>query len=225
MSFFRSCLVFATALTVMNITVARATAPDAACIKPELEKFMEEAKQAIEENGDSYYPGLGATFLAAKDGPQDIQWMGADWGGPIAGALFVLDCQGNRLAGMKLGGEIKLRTGPDTPIGKTVEVIFTPGTASGVQWADVAIARFTGTSIDILWTHTATESVAAMDDDYEDAYQWVFSPDAKKITVTGARKVGDSEDKKHGWEAHTTHALPTETFCWNDNEMKFLACK
>lgn len=199
-------------------------AADAACVRPDVETFMKEARDTIDEEGN-FFDGLTATFLAAKDGAQDIQWMGAGWEKPVNGALFVLDCQGKALASLKLGGQIKLRRGPKTPIGETVEVVFRPGVAAAIKWTDVAIVHFQGSSIDVLWRHSATEANAMIEEDFADTYAWKFSAKGKKITLTGKRKVGEGEDKKHGWKPHTTHALPTETFCWNDGEKKYLSCK
>jgi len=201
-----------------------ALASEPACTRPEVNKFLEDSRGAIQFEG-TYFPSPEARFLPAKIDGRDVQWMGASWYGPLSGAIFLLDCDGNRIAASNLGAVKKLRFGPILRVGQTLEITHIPGTAAGESYSNVSLVVFDGKAIKTLWDHLASDSVAMLGTEYDDRFRWQYSPDGQTIKVTGRRKVGSSGDSENGWTAGTTHALPQETYCWSGVENKFSTCR
>ncbi len=171
-----------------------------------------------------YYPTLDGMYLVAPSGPQFVQWLGTYWEGPIGGAAFVLDCNGNKLALRQFGGVMDLHPGPRLPIGETTEIEYVAGTGTGVRVHAVALATYKEGAIKVLWDHVIYEMAGAPGSEYEDQYRWTMSADKKTISVTGQRKVGSIPDEEHHWAPMTIHALQSELHCWNEKTQTFEAC-
>jgi hypothetical protein len=193
------------------------------CMQPDIESFMEQSKGILRYPGD-YFPSLDAMYLEQSNGRQIVQWMGAYWETPIGGALFALDCTGEKITGVELGGITEMRPGPWLSIGQTVEVEYVATTGTGIRVSKVALATLAGTSINILWSTEIDELIAFQEYDHRDKHRWTYSSDGKTITVTGQR-IGTQRDSEHNWAPRTIHALPNQKFCWNDGAMIFSACK
>ena len=200
----------------------------AECVRPDLEQLLDKARTEIQADA-SYFPSAEGKFLPfdSADG-RHLQWLGAGWYGPPQGALFVLDCDGNRLAATSLGFVHEIRVGPFVPtIGQTFEVIYTSGYGSGYEQKTVALLAFANDLITTFWNHEVSEEVSAppLEEEYADTFAWRFAEGRARIEVTGERELGEFKDAEHGWEPNTKHALPAETFCWNAAEKKFQGCK
>ncbi|MGE5516693.1 MAG: hypothetical protein ACM31D_12820 [Bacteroidota bacterium] len=196
----------------------------ASCARQDIKDLLEASRGELQFNG-AYFPSPKAVFFSSiKDG-REIQWIGAKWDGPVDGALFAQDCAGNNISVLRLGGVIILKSGPVLPTGKTVEVAYISGVGSGIYETTSAIASIEGSSIKILWQHASIHREAfGKGYDYVDTFQWKYSRDGKKINVKGRRRVGPTMEYEHGWPAGTTHALPSQNYCWNAQENLFQEC-
>ncbi len=218
------CASLCIALSGDGLAMAAAAVPS--CVRPDAGTFLEQTRAAIHFEG-SYFPVPKAVFLPLSTGGQNQQWMGTSWEGPIDGALFVVDCTGKEVAALRLGAVSRLRNGPVLPIGGTAEIVYTPGQATGQQTVEVGLVRLNATSIEVLWTHEASQSVSfpSFGAEYDDTYMWEFSPGGTAIHVSGKRKVGSVADASHGWASGTTHDLPEEMFCWSPTERAYRLCR
>jgi hypothetical protein len=206
------------------LLASSAAVADPSCSHPELNAFLEKSPEAT---GPTYFPAPTAKFLPFMLGDRQLQWMGASWEGPRDGALFVLDCTGTRIAGMRMGHLEKLRPGPIiSGLGQALEVVYISGQGTGVREESVNIVSFSGDSIIILWRHEASDLVAQPDlgADYTDTWSWHYSDDGAVIRVSGRRSVGESPDTEHGWAQQTSHMLSNETFCWKPQEKAYSTC-
>ncbi len=199
------------------------------CVQPDLNNFLEQSRAAISFDG-TYYPSPSASFLTFKLDGHGFQWMAASWFGPDDGALLVLDCKGHRVAALRLGSFDELKPGPVIPgFGKTIEVVYIVMEGTGWLTTDVNLIAFSGKSIVVLWDHEASEMfsdpTAERAVDYTDQYSWRYSESGTNIHVTGKRRVGEVKDPDHGWAPHTTHDLPSETYCWQGAQFHYASCK
>lgn len=210
-------------LFVAGLELASATpsAAGATCTRPDAEQFLEASRTSIGFTG-SYFPNADAIFLPAQ---RNSQWMGTSWEGPRGGVLFLLDCGGKELAHVNLGATESLKTGPLIPAGQTAEVLFNSEYGTGVLGSDVTLLLAHDNSIKTVWRHVAKQVNANGDFQYEDQYRWNVSADRTRIAVTGHRKVDATKDPDHVWAPGTTHELPSEQYCWNATQEKFLVCK
>jgi hypothetical protein len=193
-----------------------------ACVRPDLNNFLEQSRAAIGFNG-SYYPAPSAKFLPLQGGGNGLQWMGASWEAPPDGALFVIDCAGHRVAALRLGQIETLRAGPDiSGFGKTVEVIYTAGTGTGVDWRKVSLVAFSTGAIAVLWTHDAYEFVDLPTlQSYTNRYVWRYADDGTVIHVTGKHVINADSDE----DQDTAHPFPREAFCWQEKRLSYASCK
>lgn len=146
------------------------------CKQPELESFLEDSRTVIKFTGP-YFPSPAPHELEFKVGTQPHQWFGIGWEAPPDGALFVLDCAGNRLATTRLGRVLNLRHGPRLPrIGSTVEVTYIAQTGTGYERKSADIFEFLNNTLKSLWTHTLYErvSILPLEEQSLEEYQWTL---------------------------------------------------
>jgi hypothetical protein len=151
--------------------------------------------------------------------------MGVSWGS-FDGALFVLDCAGNRLAALPLGYLQRLRPGPSVPgLGQTLEVVYTSTFGSGVLDNTVKLVAFFSGSLTVLWSHDESGLLAMWErGEYDDTYLWRYLNQGTIIEISGTRAVGDFKEPEHGWAPRSIHALPAETYCWKDSDKSYKPC-
>jgi hypothetical protein len=197
-------------------------AADRECVQPDVRKFLEQSRHAIKFKGFFGEP-YESIFMPAEMGGARIQWMGASWYAPRGGALFVLDCDGRRLAALPLGAVMQLRKGPVVPrVGPTVEATYISGIGSGYLATSVAIVSFKKGAVSVMWRHEATASVrewAAVN--YEATYQWTASPDGRVLRVVGSRV----EWSSGGDPPEALRTPVEETWCWHGQKRQYQTCQ
>jgi hypothetical protein len=140
------------------------------------------------------------------------------------GALFVLNCAGERLATLNLGQVLRLGRGPTLPdVGPTLVVVYVYVSGMGQNGSWVQLVTFQSGSIVTLWDHEHQTAVDAPGlAEYGDFYTWEFSDDGSTIWVRGRREVGDIPDDEYGWDANTTHEFPSQAWSWQQNSGRYV---
>jgi hypothetical protein len=142
--------------------------------------------------------------------------------------LFVLDCEGQRLAATPLGYVSELRNGATLPaVGATVQVRYSPGAATNYKIERVAIFAFRANALKSVWDHTVHEGPVALPngDGMEEKYTWKISGDGKEIRVDGFQSVYPKpKNADENWGPLSIRALATKTYCWNATTITYVAC-
>ncbi len=212
------------AVLLLGLVAMPALAAETKCARPEIELFLENARTAINFTG-SYFPSPEVKYLSFEVEGRTLQWLGASWWGPREGALFVLDCQGKRVAALPLGFVMKLRNGPVVPgFGRTFEVDYISGVGTGVKVQTIYLVAFKDGAISIVWSHQGSDSEGNYGYAYEETVSPRFSRDGMRIDVLKKREVGPFKDPDYGWPPNTTHVFPVERFCWIASSKSFAAC-
>ena len=221
---FRSA-VYVISLAWVMIVSSEPAAAD--CKQPKLESFLEDSRAVLKFTGP-YYPSPVPYDLGFKVGAQAFQWFGVAWEAPKDGALFVLDCAGNRLAATRLGHVLALRHGPVLPrIGSTVEVSYIAQTGTGYERQSADIFAFLNNSLKSLWTHTLYErvSILPLEEQTLEDYQWTLSGDGRQIRVGGYRTVYPKTERLDDpGGPPTKHKISPETFCWDVTHIRYVLC-
>jgi len=205
---------------IFGVNVAQA-----ACVQTDPNTFLEASRATVDKNNVYvYFPYPESMFLPEKIEGQDLQWMGISWGAS-SGALFLLDCDGKTLAHLNLGTIKELKMGPTVPTGQTIALKYVSGYGTGLHTISTALIRYENNVIRTLWQHEANSIISfpSLGDDYEDTFAWTISPDGKRITIKGQRKV-DTVEHDHGWAPGTIHDLPLKSYCWKVADREFSKC-
>lgn len=197
------------------------------CELPELEPFLEASRAVLKFTGP-YFPSPVPHDLQFKVGTHALQWFGVGWEAPPDGALFVLDCAGNRLAATRLGQVLALRHGPVLPsIGSTVEVSYVAQTGTGYKRESAAIFAFVDNTLRSLWTHTLREYVAVLplEEQTFEEYQWTLRREGQQIRVDGSRTVYPKRERLDDPSGPpTAYKVSPETFCWDAGRIAYVLC-
>jgi hypothetical protein len=218
---------YVAAIIILNLAIFLAERAGAGCKQPELESFLEDSRAVLNYHG-AYFPAPQGHWLPFRIVGGTLAWLGVGWEGPKGGALFVLDCEGQRLAATPLGYVSELRVGPTLPIvGATVQVTYSPGAATNYKIERIAIFALQTNTLKILWSHTVYEGPVVLpnDDGMEEEYNWRISDDGKEIRVDGFQSIYRvSKKPDENWGPPKTRKLPAETYCWNAATITYVRC-
>ena len=219
------------ATTIVWVAILFANRAVADCKQPELTSFLENSRGALKfpVSEQPYFRSPVAHKLEFKIGARTFQWFGVGWEAPPDGALFVLDCAGQRFVGARLGQVRTLHKGPVlSPVGQTVEVQYVAQTGSGYKRESVDIFAFQNNTLKSLWTHTVREHSfpLPLEEGTIEEYQWMVSADGQRIRVNGSRTVypPKSERLDEASKPPTTHKVSPGTFCWDRIRIAYIAC-
>jgi hypothetical protein len=169
-------------------------------------------------------------FRGFRAGDVNLRWLFISWGAPPDGMVFVLTCGGRAIAKLNLGNVRQITQGPWIGQDETIQVIYVPGSGTGINLESVALLRFDGKSIVKLWDHDSDDISSfssamlggALNDERletkTDHYDWRYSKSGKEIAVSGNRTI-----ELGGRIRHT--ALPREKFCYRAAKHQFLRCR
>ena len=185
--------------------------PPGRCMVPPVRSLLPEPPSFV-------YPELAGKSLRLGEGAARVQWLAASWFGPMNGRLFALTCTGRVLVRVQEAGFMRqLKPGPVlTGVGPTVLIEATTATGTGFREDKVRVVALVDGAAKVLWEHASLKSDAgAPATAFEEKWRWKFSPDGKRVEVTGARTAAEKRGKT---------ALPKAAFCWDDGRRVFGGC-
>jgi hypothetical protein len=189
------------------------------CIAPKPNAFLDAYRSHL-DIPKGWDPSIGNPRSVARRFVDQSRraWFGLEWFGPIGGVLTVINCQGAPEASMALGGVEEIRIGPQLPDGHLAYAVqYTSGAGTGFLQRKLALVRFDGTKIRLIWSHTVFELVSGWPGtvDHEDHFIWRYQPLDHSIWVRGTRQnSASSESNRRPY----TKALNTEYYCWTDSK-------
>ena len=204
---------------------AMPSAPHAQCVIPTPQQFMRAYQRwrAIPKDLDPMVGDAQVVSQRFVDQP-DRTWFGLEWFGPTSGLLSVINCRGEPVASLDLGGVEQIRVGPLLPDGKRAYVVeYTSGTGTGFVQREVALVHTEGGRISIVWCHTIYELVSGWPGtaDHEDRFTWRYLPKKGAIAVRGWRKTVTSGGERPSVPARH---LRTTIFPWIPDHNDFGRC-
>ena len=186
-------------------------APPGRCMVPPVRSLLPEPPSFV-------YPELAGKSLRLGEGAARVQWLAASWFGPMKGRLFALSCTGRRLGQVEEAGFMRqLKPGPVlTGVGPTVLLESTTATGTGFREDKVRVVALVDGAAKVLWEHASLKTDAGTPaTSSEEKWRWKFSPDGKRVEVSGARTAAGKRGRA---------ALPKAAFCWDDGRRVFAGC-
>ena len=190
---------------------------------PDIEPFLESSRDILIFKGA--ISQVKAIWLETNANGGIIQWLGAIWYGPEDGALFVLDCLGNVIAGRGIGAVSSLSLfSQNLNLKNAVKVEYTSNTGTGYKLRKVAIFNFDDNKLKKIWEHDLYESIFVFpsEDGTEIEYILEVSLDGNKIKVLGNIT---TYPPHWDWKAKSAAKIKTtiEVYCW-DNAGTYKQC-
>ena len=206
------CLALAGLLLWAGPAVAQERgAPPGRCLVPPVRSLLPEPPSFV-------YPELTGKSLRLGDGTGRVQWLAASWFGPMKGRLFALTCTGTVLGRVQEAGFMRqLKPGPVLAgVGPTVLIEATMVTGTGLREDKVRVVALVDGAAKVLWEHASLKTDAGSPATaFEEKWRWKFSPDGKRVEVTGTKTEAGKRGKA---------ALPKAAFCWDDDRRVFGGC-
>lgn len=117
----------------------------------------------------------------------------------------------------ELGRFESARSGPVVDGLPTTEVFYNPSWGTGIHVRSVALIAATTDGFKVLWSHLVLEASDIMPDRHPgsaDVYEWRYSSDARRITVTGTHTEGRVLNLWDGRAEGERTSLPQEAWCY-----------
>jgi hypothetical protein len=144
-----------------------------------------------------------------------LQWLGVRWWAPEDGAIFVLDCLGKLITGLRIGAVSSLSLFLDNPnLKNAVTVEYTSNIGTGYRLRKVGIFNFNNTKINKIWEHDLSGDDFLSEDAIEARYSLEVSPDGNRIEVKG--KI-TTIPHPWDWKARLAARVKTtfQVYCWD----------
>lgn len=193
----------------------------AACVKPDPVVLTKGLEGALPVK-----PPKSVETLALAGAGEKLRWVTLSWAAPD-GALFVVDCAGRRLAYRVIGSFDAIKPGPDIAGRPTLEGLLQPERKPGVHVQEVALFRYSGGKISLLWRHESQVVLSLPDapKDETTTWRWRYEPDGRKIRVTGVRYTSKVFDPHTDSVKDLTRKLRPETWCWIPGRARIDRCQ
>lgn len=161
-----------------------------------------------------------------------VYWIGLAWLSPVSGALFAVNCAGQALDAAAVGAIGKMSAGPVLPqLGQTVMVIYVSKETTDCVHDAIQIAAFKDNRIISLWEHDYNQGLNVHSHGKGRSfiaknYNLNFADRGLTIRIGGTRAVyAYRKDGSQASVPSATHALETETWRWNANDLRFMPDK
>lgn len=151
----------------------------------------------------------------------DLRWVAASWEGPADGNLYVIGCDGEKVAEATSLGYVE-RLGPAPRIGglPTVAVTYIPATGTSIKLRSVALVQYRAGQPRVLWEHATLDAAyppASLGPSYEERTTWRFLDGHSRIeAITVRTLLGKSR---------RTVNLPAARFCLRTSVWRYVPCQ
>jgi hypothetical protein len=209
-----------TALFLIVLILSVAWRVNANCVHPDVESSLIKWQKLANIQGD-YFPALKSIWAEKKINGIVTQWLGVSWEGPVGGALFVLDCQGNALAASNIGAVVKITEfSKNNVIPNSIKAEYISGTGTGVSSQEFGIFTYDNRQVKTVFSHVLKEEDFGMPSEggEEQIYTIRESADGKIITVSGVITKFDPDGKP------TDRKTTNEAYCWTQKKI-YEQCK
>jgi len=149
-----------------------------------------------------------------------LAWAAVSWNGPVGGKLYVLDCNGSKVATADSLGYIE-RLEEARSIGgmPTIKVTYIPAAGTGIKLRSIALVQFRARQLTVLWKHAVLDAayMPGMGANYEEHTSWRFRDGRRRIEATTLRVS----------PPHSSHkvTLPAERFCLRTSVWRYVPCE
>lgn len=210
-------------VTAAVLSVALSSQAFAVCKWPPLQRFIRDNPALLGEHTAMATVPADSISYQSIQGTDLLRWMAVSWGSHD-GAIFVIDCEGNALAGLWIGvpdvqRDIYLPDGTyATP------VIHVTNWGSGILFKTVSLFQYSHSGIRVVWQHDLDETVSGWSTaaDYERTSHWRQSPDRLRIEVT--RKASDYSNGATADDGTTLRPMDHQSYCWSGKQHSYNAC-
>jgi hypothetical protein len=145
-----------------------------------------------------------------------LLWVAVSWEGPPEGRLFVVNCEGHKVADDESIGYVEgIEAGPRIGGEQTVEVTYTSAAGTNIKARAVALVQFRRGRIRFLWRHATLDAgfhpLTPVDE--EDRTSWRFGNGVQKIDAITTHEEGG----RVRWRK-------VERYCLRRNVLRYIRC-
>jgi hypothetical protein len=197
---------------VLAITVAALSCEpvQAACVAPNAEALVGQDLVGCCKVISSSLGGASA----------GLRWVAASWEGPADGTLYVVNCDGVKVAELDSLGYVE-RLVPAPRIGgiPTVAVTHIPATGTSIKLRSVALVQYRAGKVRVIWEHATLDAAyppASLGPSYEERTSWRFLEGHSRIEAITVRTLFG--------KSRRTVKLPAERYCLRASVRHYVPC-
>jgi hypothetical protein len=162
----------------------------------------------------------GCCNVISKPFSDRRMWTAVSWEGPVGGRLYVLNCDGSKVAeASSLGYIERLEAAP--PVGgmPTIAVTYIPGAGTGIKLRSVALVQIRANQLNVLWKHAVLDAayIPSMGVNYEQHTSWHF--------LDGHRRIEANTVRVSPPETSRNLILPAERYCLRTSVGRYIPCQ